>query len=85
MALFHVKISSWKRNKWLKSVYKQGNWDRQTFVVICDIGFGIPNKFPLERNKIGWNWSKKKEIGLRWFRETLEQTTMSDLKSPSNF
>ena len=49
-----------------------------------NIGFGIPIEFPSRRKKYS-NWSINKEIGLLWSRESFEESTISDLESPSNF
>ena len=53
-----------------------------------NIGFKIPIEFPSQRKK---NYSyrsrikKNKEIGLMWFTESFEESTISNLESPSNF
>ena len=72
--LFHVKNFQLKEKNWLilnwiwklKSVNKQENWAlvvQKTFEINYDIGFGIPNEFPVERKELGWNWSINRKLG----------------------
>ena len=59
-------------------------WSSELFEINFNVGFGILTEFSSQEKKIV-KLVHKQEIELLWSRESFEESTISDLESPSNF